>query len=254
VIPRELLPSPPPPPPVGSAQLVPVPIIPVREPLVHIPNEAESSEKSLAAMKERLIKSRERFTKSQDELNVKNQKSALELESKESKSKAVESSSKEKEGKEVKSKIKPVIVKQKVVKVKSHSIEWDLERGVKRIISLKEKLVKAKAAGRIAINEQYNKHRVVPVKNDNCAVTHSICGEIHAASISNLAKAGTLFDKTAAQLEANCAKTAAFEQKEAEALKFAVCEAAADKMKALLHRIGSGYITKSVIIGNTTLY
>jgi len=254
VIPKELLPTPPPPPPVGSARLVPIPIIPIRAPAVHIPNEAEVSEKSLASMKEKLIKSRERFTKSQNELSLKNQKSAAELESKEMKSKSIESSSKEKESKEAKSKIKPVIVKQKVFKVKTHSVEWDIERGVKQIVSLKEKLVKAKAAGRIAINEQYNKHKIMPVKHDNCAVTHQICGEIHAASIQNLAKAGRLFDKTAAQLEANCAKTAAFEEKESEALKFAVCEAAADKMKELLHRIGSGYIKKTVIIGNTTLY
>jgi len=254
VIPKELLPSPPPPPPIGSA-IAPavVPVIPVYEPLPPKFNTAEVEAKSLAAMKEKLIKSREKFTKTQNELQVKNEKSAAELETKESTAKANEASSKEKAGKEARSKVKPVIVKQKVATPKTHSVEWDIERGVKKIHSLKEKLVKAKAAGRIAINEAYSKNKVAPVHNNNCAVTHQICGEIHAASIQSLAKAGTIFDKTAAELEANCAKTAAFEEKQAEDLKLAVCQAAAYKMKDLLHRIG-GYTTKTVIVGNTTLY
>jgi hypothetical protein len=251
VIPKELLPSPPPPPPMGSAP-VQVPVIPVYEPLPPKTDTAEVEAKSLAGMKEKLIKSREKFTKTQNELRVKNEKSAAELETKESTAKANEASSKEKAGKEARSKVKPVIVKQKVVKVKTHSVEWDIERGVKKISELKEKLLKAKAAGRIAIHEAYSKNKVAPVHNNNCAVTHQICGEIHAASIQSLAKAGTIFDKTAAELEANCAKTAAFEEKQADSLKFAVCQAAAYKMKELLHRIG-GYTTKTVIIGNATL-
>merc|ERR1712227_398346 len=197
------------------------------------------------------MKSREKNEKAMTESRTKQSEqemkaSAMELRQKSSESAAKEKTSKHQAQMEVfyKSRAKPYPVAPIIAQPES----LPLEKGIKKVRSMKEKFGKAKIEGVNAIKEAWSKHGHTKKHKNHCKETHEICGKIHAASAARQVQAASAAAAHTASLETNCAKTVAFAKEAAEELTYHVCAAAAAKMDGLIKTIQNDFEYTNVTI------
>merc|ERR1712070_783152 len=177
-------------------------------PVAPVPSD-EAAIKSQIALKEGMMKAREKGEKAMAESGSKQSEQQMKLSATELKQKSSESSFKEK--------------------------------GTKKVVAMKEKFGKAKLQGVNAIKEAWSKHGHTKKKTNHCKETHEICGKIHTASAARQVTAEKVAGVHAAALEANCAKTVAFAKEEARELTFHICAAAAQKLEGLCHSLSEDF-------------
>merc|ERR1711975_5977 len=217
---------------------------PVPVPVAPVPSD-EGAVKSQIALKEGMMKSRERGEKSMAESGSKQSEQQMKLAATELKQKSSESAFKEKAQKHTKTsesfyKRQPV----QQVYAPPQPVEpalQSLEKGTKKVIKMKEKFGKAKVQGVNAIKEAWSKHGHAAKKPNHCKETHEICGKIHTASAARQVVATKVAAAHSVELEANCAKTVAFAKEEARELTFHICAAAAAKLEGLCHSLSEDF-------------
>lgn len=217
---------------------------PVPVPVAPVPSD-EGAVKSQIALKEGMMKSRERGEKSMAESGSKQSEQQMKLAATELKQKSSESAFKEKAQKHTKTsesfyKRQPV----QQVYAPPQPVEpalQSLEKGTKKVVKMKEKFGKAKVQGVNAIKEAWSKHGHTAKKSNHCKETHEICGKIHTASAARQVVASKVASAHSAELESNCAKTVSFAKEEARELTFHICAAAAAKLEGLCHSLSEDF-------------
>merc|ERR1712070_238015 len=198
-------------------------------PIAPVPSD-EAAIKSQIALKEGMMKAREKGEKAMAESGSKQSEQQMKLSATELKQKSSESSFKEKASKHTTTQESfykrqpPQRVYQAPVPVEPAL--QSLEKGTKKVVAMKEKFGKAKLQGVNAIKEAWSKHGHTKKKTNHCKETHEICGKIHTASAAR---------------QANCAKTVAFAKEEARELTFHICAAAAQKLEGLCHSLSEDF-------------
>merc|ERR1712054_333842 len=217
---------------------------PVPVPVAPVPSD-EGAVKSQIALKEGMMKSRERGEESMAESGSKQSEQQMKLAATELKQKSSESAFKEKAQKHTKTsesfyKRQPV----QQVYAPPQPVEpalQSLEKGTKKVIKMKEKFGKAKVQGVNAIKEAWSKHGHTAKKSNHCKETHEICGKIHTASAARQVVASKVASAHSAELESICAKTVSFAKEEARELPFHICAAAAAKLEGLCHSLSQDF-------------
>jgi len=201
-------------------------------------------------LKESMMKTREKATKSMTESRTKQSEQEMKVAATELKQKSSESAAKEKASKHqthmesfYKTRSRPYAV----TPIYETPESAPLEKGIKNVRKMKERFGKAKIEGVNAIKEAWSKHGVVK-KHNHCKETHEICGKIHAASAARQVQAASAAKAHTASLETNCAKTVAFAKEAAEELTYHVCAAAAAKMDGLIKTIQNDFEYTNVTI------
>jgi len=153
-------------------------------------------------------------------------------------------------GNEIASKKKESIQKYTVM-VPKHKVEGplaDFEQGTKKTKELlakfgacKEKAVKQKIESKEK-KEMHAKER----SKKKCRRAHRTCLEIHAASAAKDALAAKQVAEHTTQLKADCGKTLAYEEKVADTMRYNICTAAAQKMKALVGELRKSFTTENL--------
>merc|ERR1712054_715352 len=198
-------------------------------PVAPVPSD-EAAIKSQIALKEGMMKAREKGEKSMAESGSKQSEQQMKLSATELKQKSSESSFKEQASKHTTTqesfyKRQPT---QRVYQAPApvEPALQSLEKGTKKVN---------------AIKEAWSKHGHTKKKTNHCKETHEICGKIHTASAARQVTAEKVAGVHAAALEANCAKTVAFAKEEARELTFHICAAAAQKLEGLCHSLSEDF-------------
>merc|ERR1711998_353634 len=112
----------------------------------------------------------------------------------------------------------------------------DFESGTKKTRELLSKFATMKEQAVKARSEVQQKKEgfVKEVAHKKCSTAHKTCLEIHVASAAKDAAAAELVTKHTKKLKADCAKTLSYENEAADAMRYNVCAAAAQKMKVVI--------------------
>jgi len=201
--------------------------------------------KSQIALREGMMKAREKGEKSMAESGSKQSEQQMKLSATELRQKSSESAYKEKASKHTTTQ-ESFYKRQPTQRVYQAPVPVEpalqsLEKGTKKVVAMKEKFGKAKLQGVNAIKEAWSKHGHVKKKPNHCKETHEICGKIHTASAARQVTAEKVAGVHAAALETNCAKTVAFAKEEARELTFHICAAAAQKLEGLCHSLSEDF-------------
>jgi hypothetical protein len=213
-------------------------------PVAPVPSD-EAAIKSQIALKEGMMKAREKGEKSMAESGSKQSEQQMKLSATELRQKSSESAYKEKASKHTTTQ-ESFYKRQPTQRVYQAPVPVEpalqsLEKGTKKVVAMKEKFGKAKLQGVNAIKEAWSKHGHTKKKTNHCKETHEICGKIHTASAARQVTAEKVAGVHAAALEANCAKTVAFAKEEARELTFHICAAAAQKLEGLCHSLSEDF-------------